>query len=186
MQSSIEAFESLESVSLNEFGAYFSNFRTEAFRFEALPVYDVPEEKEYFVNFERGMSCPADFNAEWLQLIKDAAGRNAHFSRVRFIPNQQLTEYLRFEIDWGYKKSAVAGENILILNDKTLERYSSLVPILDDFWLFDRKECFIMRYDIVGRFLGVQRVPKKGIDIYTKLANALLENAVSLEKGPYF
>lgn len=186
MQSSIEAFSSLEPVELEEFGSYFSNFRKEAFRFETLPTYDVPEERECIQKFQNGTSCPPDFNAEWLQTIKNAGSRGGRFLRVRFIPNQYVTTYLRFEIDWGYKRSAVVGERTLILQDKALDRYAQQVPILNDFWLFDQTQCFIMHYDIVGRFLGVKRIPASGIDIYVKLAHALQENAIPLEKTSHF
>lgn len=186
MQSSIEAFESLEQVQLGEFGSYFSSFRKEAFRFEMLPVYDVPQEKEYIKKFQNGISCPADFNSDWLNLIKEAQVRGSHFTRVRFVPLQHITPYLQFEINWGYKRSSATGESIFILNDKTLDPYSQVVPILNDFWLFDQAECFIMYYDQVGRFLGVNRVPKKDVALYTNLANFLLENSTPFLKSYFF
>ena len=43
----------------------------------------------------------------------------------------------------------------------TLPLFNTEVPILKDFWIFDDQSGFVIEYNILGRFLGVNRIPKK-------------------------
>lgn len=181
MTSSIKAFESLEPVKLSEFGDYFSSFRQEAFRLEALPLYSVPSEAEYFSKYLRGQSCPDDFNAAWLTLVSNATEQGKTITRVRYLPSEPTTSYLKFEIEWGYKRSVKKGERVLILKDRSLDTYADDVPVLNDFWLFDRAHCFIMYYDLLGRFLGVQKVRPEATMLYTNLSDRMKKNSIPID-----
>ena len=180
--SSTEAFESLEPCGLQDFGEYFSTFRKKAFRFESLASYAEETEIPYFERFKRGEPCPDDFNSEWLAMLRDAAHGGKTFCRVRYVPNGNPTPYLKFETEWGYRRSAEQGERIsFIPRNISLEQFRNAVPMLGDFYLFDDEFCFLMHYDVIGRFLGVSRTPSSLTNIYSKFASDLQKVAVPLE-----
>ncbi|MGH8627125.1 MAG: DUF6879 family protein [Gammaproteobacteria bacterium] len=176
MPSPIEAFEQLRPIKLEEFKQQFLIFRREAFRLETLPIYNVPSEATYIERYDRGEPCPADFNDSWLTTLRNAKANGKRFTRVRFVSGGVITPYLRFEAEWGYKRNMQAGEEIVVLQSASLAPYVDDVPILSDFWLFD-DNCFIMYYDSVGRFLGVQRVPPSLVGAYLSLSQKLVASS---------
>lgn len=173
MQPPYKAYSTLTPVVLSEFGDFFTNFETEAFRLELLPLYTVPEEAQYFEQYAEDKPCPKDLNEEWLTILSVAATNGRKFTRVRYLGDGPLTPYLKFETDWGYRQSIKRGENILVLKAEDFNRCAGMVPILNDYWLFDRKTCFIMFYDAIGQFLGVQKTPPAICELYAKLSERL-------------
>src|SRR5207302_5571702 len=88
----------------------------------------------------------------WMGLIADALAAGRRMERVHVV-KEPLTEYLRYELEWGYADSVEAGEDIRIL------------PVADDwpddlprfaFWLFDSRRSAVMHYDDQRRFLGAE------------------------------
>lgn len=63
-----------------------------------------------------------------------------------------LSDYLRYECEWGYAFNAQAGEEIGILDLTTTPRPAALVD--EDFWLLDGEFALRMVYDDAGRFVG--------------------------------
>jgi hypothetical protein len=175
-----KVFEQLESIKLREFGQHFSTFHRDAFRLEMLPVYSVPSETVYIECYQRGEPCPDDFNDGWLTTLRKARANGKRFTRARFVPGGIITPYLRFEVEWGYKRNVQAGEDVLVLRDTSLVSYTDDVPILNDFWIFDEEHCFIMYYDALGRFLGVQRVPQSLVKPYVSLSRKLIASSTPL------
>ncbi|GAA3049957.1 hypothetical protein FHS39_000867 [Streptomyces olivoverticillatus] len=64
-----------------------------------------------------------------------------------------LSDYLRFELGWGYVGNAKAGEDIRIidLTDQTVEGLPD-----HDFWLFDDAAVYRMHYNGDDEFLGAE------------------------------
>ena len=137
----------------DQFGALFTAFRTEAFRLEMLPVYDVPEEAESYAAFKAGQPPPPHFNDEWSSFIASKVGQGAAMRRVRLVPNP-MTDYFRFEAGWYYGVNAAAGEDIRFISVDALAPILLTLPAVQDFWVFDRTQLVLMDYDEAGRFKG--------------------------------
>jgi hypothetical protein len=136
---------------LEEFGALFTTFQRSAFRLETLPVYSVTEddEAEAFRRFCAGQPQPPQ-DRDWPRLVSSAVAAGKRMERVRLV-SQPLSDYLRFELSWGYPDNIAAGEDIRILP------VVGDLPagIMDhDYWLFDDTIVVRMEDDDEGRFIG--------------------------------
>jgi hypothetical protein len=86
-----------------------------------------------------------------------------------------LTDYLRYECEWGYAFNAAAGEGISILD---LSEHSSPDGLPDhDFWLIDDQFPIRMQYDQDGRFLGAEPVESEALPRYQRARDAALADA---------
>jgi hypothetical protein len=163
------------SSDIAAFGAHFSEFKSRAFRLEVLPRYTVDEERSVFEKYKLGLARPKDLNAEWLAILDMARASGKTFSRTRILLGP-MTEYLRFEIDWGYPLSLEHGEIINFVPAADAMALAFDVPILKDFWLFDERDCYLMEYDVIGQFLGVTQITqvdfvRKYVDLAKLLQN---------------
>lgn len=145
-----------------------------AFRLEVLPQYLVDSDGDDFKRFLAGEAAPTpERKTPWLRRLigETAAGiRNHRVQAVR----RPLTDYLRFEAEWGHAYNAAAGEDIRIL-DLT----ESALPewLTDhDFWLIDDEYPIRMYYDEDGRFLGADPVPDL-LDRYRRTRDAAVASA---------
>jgi hypothetical protein len=147
-----------------EFDNLFSAFRHTAFRLETLDRYDVSYEEEPFRRFLAGEPKPHDDAKQaWVRTIADALAAGKRMERVHVV-SEPPTDYLRFELAWGYPENVEAGEDIRIL-PVSLGSWPAGVPD-QDFWLFDSKRVAVMHYDDRGRFRGAELV--EGSDIVTQ------------------
>src|SRR4051794_34587810 len=97
------------TISKAKFGHQFESFKRSAFRLESLDHYSVPEEAVDYHRFLRGEELPTSTEDEWAQFVKKSVAQGKFIQRVHVVP-AQLTPYLRYEIEWGYLYSSVAGE----------------------------------------------------------------------------
>lgn len=132
-----------------EFSELFEAFRVSAFRLETLDLYRVPSEADEYRRFLAGEELPTTGESGWVQFVKKAVAQGKVIQRVHLI-SIPLTPYLKYEIEWGYLYTSLAGEDISLLNRANL---SGELSGLTDFWLFDRKTLVFVRYDSEGRFL---------------------------------
>lgn len=178
---SIDFFYSLRPHPLPDFGKHFSSCKKSAFRLELLSIYTVPEEEKAIALYLAGdPEPPADFNKEWIDILERANRDSVKFSRVRVIDGP-LTDYIRFEFDWGYRKNIKFGEDIRFLMRDKIGPFQTPVPVLKDFWLFDDQDCFLMEYDYYGRFLGVTKVPSEHVGSYITLVNEAKQASISFK-----
>ncbi|MEY9213229.1 hypothetical protein NI17_001805 [Thermobifida halotolerans] len=139
-------------ISEEELAEYFASFTSSAFRLETLDTYRVAEEAEYFDRFLSG----GDFPEEWRHnpWVRSITSTGRRLRRVRVL-TPPLSDYLRFQLSWGYPGNVRDGEEISILN-------LSDHPVPDlpdhDFWLFDEKTVLRMHYTGTGEFLGAERI----------------------------
>ena len=153
-----------------DLGELLHSFTDEAFRLETLPRYTIEEEAEALQLFSEGKPMPMDFNKPWLEIVRGAAGTPRRFRRVRIL-SDPITLYQQFEIEWGYKNSSAAGEEIRLVG---AEEAISLPSV--DFWLFDDSTAVRMKYDSEGRFLGTVGVSDPAeIDSYRQAKTRALE-----------
>ncbi len=176
----IDLYYGSARADLEEFGSRFTDFSKTAYRFELLPSYSVPEEEVALSKFLGGQSSPsAEFNSEWHGILDAAERAGKRFSRTRIVT--AVTPYLEFEIAWGYSENVKHGELINIVQVENLECIAAAVPILCDFWLFDRLAGYLMAYDAIGRFLGVHRIPEHEISPYNALMDRLANQGMNVE-----
>ncbi|SES48870.1 hypothetical protein SAMN04487983_10736 [Streptomyces sp. yr375] len=132
-------------------GDLFDAFQQEAFRLETLDDYSRSGSVEAYQAFLDGQDKPADYNADWLDEVRTHTGAGRRMYRVHVVA-RPLTPYLRFELGWGYKTNATAGEEFFILD--VTGRPSPLPSGVGDFWLFDSTTAATMHYGDDGTFLG--------------------------------
>lgn len=136
-------------ISMEQFGRYFTDFKSSATRIETLPVYANPDEKEPFDLYLSGAPLPADRNAEWAGNIQRQVASGKYMGRVHII-DHVLNPYLQFEIDWYYAVNGAAGEDIRFI-------FQEDVPdlVYTDTWLFDDESVLDLSYDRDGKLLYI-------------------------------
>lgn len=159
-------------LSETELAAYFATFTSSAFRLETLATYRVAEEAEYFDRFLSGGEFPDQWRDNpWVRDITEN-GRRLHRVRVLTTP---LSDYLRFQLAWGYPGNVEDGEEITVL-----DLSESPVPGLPDhdFWLFDETTVLKMHYTGNGEFFGAELLPPDRTGDYLTYRDAALNAAV--------
>jgi len=161
-----------------EFSGLFESFEHSAFRLEAFDFYSVPEEEIEFRRFLNGEIFPTSPEDEWAQFIRKSVAQGKVVQRVHVVP-LPLTPYLKYEIEWGYSYSGVAGEDIYLIDRAGLPRE---ILQTTDFWLFDQTTLVIMRYDSNGRFLHGEREDSPEIIAdHCKISASLLSRGMPLK-----
>jgi hypothetical protein len=142
-------------VKPDDLGRLFTSFRHSAFRLETLPAYLIDSEAESLQLWRAGQPEPEwRKDRDWLALVRQNVAAGKSMQRVRVV-RRPLSDYVRFEMDWGYPQNVDAGEDIWILElgpDDELP----WIPDADvrcDFWLFDAVTVVRLDYDTEGRFI---------------------------------
>ncbi|MFF3317999.1 DUF6879 family protein [Streptomyces sp. NPDC003035] len=133
-------------------GDLFDSFQREAFRLETLDDYSRSGNVDAFRAFQEGRPQPDDYNAEWVAELRSHTSRGKRVYRVHVLA-RPLTEYLRFELGWGYRKNMTGGEEFFVLDTTDAPNPLEDVP---DFWLFDGTDTAVMAYDERGAFQGAK------------------------------
>jgi hypothetical protein len=147
-----------------------------AFRLEVLDRYTVDSDEDNFRSYLAGGATPSwSEGSEWMeQLARERAeGKRNHRVHVLASP---LSDYLRYECEWGYVYTSRAGEEIFILD--TAERPRPAGLINEDFYLLDDERVLVMRYDDYGRLLGGEPQPESETGRYLRAREAALSHAV--------
>jgi Family of unknown function (DUF6879) len=136
---------------MEQFGRFFTEFKSSATRIETLDIYTVDEERENFELYLTGAPPPPHRNEEWAGNIRACVADGKYMGRVHII-DHVLTPYLQFEIDWYYAINGAAGEDIRFI-------FREDVPDLvhTDTWLFDEETVIDLSYDTEGRLLYVNQ-----------------------------
>ncbi|MFD2687056.1 DUF6879 family protein [Streptomyces phyllanthi] len=126
-------------------------FEREAFRLETLDDYSQSGGVDAYRAFLAGEEQPESYKAAaWLTTVGNATEAGKRVYRVHIL-SRPLTDYLRFELSWGYRRNASAGEEFFILDTTETE---NPIPDAPDFWLFDDQVIAAMAYDDAGKYLG--------------------------------
>jgi hypothetical protein len=161
----------------------FDDFRSEAFRFERLPSYNIPNERALVDEYTGGASLPDENSAAWKakfdnwhSFLRECTSQNKRIVRVRMI-NSPMDSYLNWELEWAYPSNVRAGEEVLVLPENRCKELFSTIP--SDFWLLDASAPFDMIYTDDGAFR--EAVPgRESLDFYLRTRELLLKEAVSL------
>ncbi|MEV7777253.1 DUF6879 family protein [Kitasatospora sp. NPDC088351] len=139
------------TTSSRTLGDWFSNFNREAFRLETLDDYSQSGGVDAYHAFLAGEEQPEGYkSAGWVTTVADATQAGKRMYRVHVL-SRPLTDYLRFELAWGYHRNMAAGEEFFILDTTGQE---NPVPEAPDFWLFDDETVAEMNYDGNGKYRG--------------------------------
>ncbi|KPI18049.1 hypothetical protein OK074_7996 [Actinobacteria bacterium OK074] len=139
------------SPSSRSLGDWFTAFELEAFRLETLDDYSQSGGADAYQAFLAGEEQPDSYKtSDWLTTVGEATKAGKRMYRVHVL-SRPLTEYLRFELSWGYLRNMTAGEEFFILD--TTEKENP-IPDAPDFWLFDDRVTGVMAYDGAGKYLG--------------------------------
>ncbi|MFE6049657.1 DUF6879 family protein [Kitasatospora sp. NPDC056446] len=163
------------TTSSRTLGDWFSVFEREAFRLETLDDYSRSGGVDAYHAFLAGEEQPEDFkSAGWVRTVASARSAGKRMYRVHIL-SRPLTDYLRFELAWGYHRNMAAGEEFFILDVTGRE---NPVPEAPDFWLFDDETAASMSYDENGRYLGVEFLEHSRAADYRKFRDAAMAQAV--------
>jgi hypothetical protein len=153
---------------------YFREFRHSAFRLELHPVYTMPGEADELRRFRAGEKPPAGYHYGWLETVAEALRTGRTMRRVRAV-RQPLSDYIRYEFEWGFTYNVAAGEDIRIL-DLTGASASGLPD--HDFWLFDESAVVQMLYRADGTQMGRELVEDPDIGAYLRYQEVAWRQAV--------
>ncbi|WP_242885369.1 DUF6879 family protein [Actinomadura litoris] len=136
---------------MEQFGRFFTEFKSSATRIETLAAYSVQEERDNFAHYLSGSLLPPGRNEEWARNIRDSVAAGKYMGRVHIIEHT-LTPYLQFEIDWYYAVNGAAGEDI-----RFIFREDVPAVVYTDTWLFDDEIVIDLSYDDAGKLLYVNQ-----------------------------
>lgn len=141
----------ITSLASEEWVALFTGFTRSAFRLEALQHYTDPDEREAFARFRAGQDPQINLTW-WTGMARKQTAAGKSMSRVRVII-EPPSDYTRFELV-AYPVMAAAGDDIRIIAVRP-GTWPTGVPH-EDFWLFDDRDVWILRYDDDGVFLRAE------------------------------
>lgn len=160
-----------------QFGRHLTGYERSAWRFEAQPTYTMSGEQESLSRWRSGESKPAGHNAGWHETVRAAVSAGKTIGRVRVV-RRPLTEYQRYQLEWGIPGNVEAGEDIRILDLTELE--------LDlpghDFWLFDKSLVVDLNFNPDGTLLNVDRRENPDLGTYLRWQHIALEHAVPFDE----
>ncbi|MGI9001619.1 MAG: DUF6879 family protein [Pseudonocardia sp.] len=139
---------------------HFRAFRYSVFRLETLQLYAGSGEDEGIAAFERGDPQPPPDPAEdeYAGMVRAHRAAGKAWQRVHVV-REPLSDYLAYELTWEYGPHVAAGEDIRIID--ATHGWPDDVPS-EDFWLFDSRHLFDLRYAADGMWLGVEPVTDVG------------------------
>ncbi|MFJ8139275.1 DUF6879 family protein [Streptomyces sp. NPDC096013] len=162
------------TTSSRTLGDLFDTFEREAFRLETLDDYSRSGNVDAYRAFLAGEPQPDDYNAGWVEELRSHTGNGKRIYRVHILL-RPLSDYLRFELGWGYQKNMSGGEEFFILD--VTDRPNPLVDV-PDFWLFDSESVAAMEYDGTGKFLGAEVLSPERTVEFTGFRDLALAQAV--------
>lgn len=153
---------------------YFRDFRSSAFRLELHPIYTMPGEADELQRFRAGEKPPPDYHYGWLDTMAAAQAAGKTVRRVRVV-RQPLTDYIRYEFEWGFVYNVEAGEDIRVLD--LTDRPGPDLPD-HDFWLFDGQAVVKMLYRPDGTQIARELIESPDVGAYLGYRDAAWQHAV--------
>ncbi len=162
-------------LSETELEALFDEFEHEAFRMETLPRYTVDSERERLRRYLAGEPLEIEpATRQWLEFMAEEIRGGKRWCKVHILKSP-LSEYLRFECEWGYAVSAEYGQEVYILDEAERARPAGIPD--EDFWLFDENTGARLHYDDEGRFLGAELVEPTAVPDYRRYRDLAIQAA---------
>lgn len=148
-------------LTIAELDKIISAARRSLFRLETLDRYEVPIDGSDFSVYLAGGEQPHNPDKlAWQEHLRAERAAGIWRHRVHLIDTMPgLTDYLRYECEWGYTATAAAGEEIRILDLGTERRPRELIELNHDFWLIDDERVVSMQYNTDATFHSAQLLP---------------------------
>lgn len=140
-----------EVLTLDQLGEFVAKHHTrDLFRLETLSSYNAASDADDLRRYLRGEPAPtADAKRPWLDRIRADVTSGRAWRRIHAV-TQPLSDYVRYECEWGYVPNSAAGEQV---------RIAELTPALTqvgDFFVLDGRHVVRSRYDETGRFVHAE------------------------------
>lgn len=162
------------TISSKTLADLFQEFEYEAFRLETLDDYSKSGGVDAHQAFLAGKPQPEGYwTAQWVTTVGNAVQAGKRMYRVHIL-SRPLTEYLRYELSWGYRRNMTVGEEFFILDVADRE---NPIPEAPDFWLFDDRFAGVMAYDN-GKFLGAELRDGESVNELRRFRDTALAHAV--------
>lgn len=162
-----------------EWDALFTDFKHSARRLETQTHYDVSYEREHFDRFLAGEESDWEWMKPWTDLMRGHADQGKTVARVRVVP-EQLTDYLRWELDLTRCNIQEGGEDIRYLDRATADRVG--LPSRD-FWLFDSHTVVVLHFNEVGRRVRTEVITDPAVVIeHARWLDVAFQHATAYEK----
>lgn len=163
------------TTSSRTLGELLEEFEQEAFRLETLDDYSKSGGVDAYHAFLAGEPQPESYRtAAWTKTVAKAVRSGKRIYRVHILA-RPLTEYLQFELSWGYRRNMAAGEEFFILD--TTDRENP-IPGAPDFWIFDERIIGTMSYDTAGKYLGTTFPGEDQLTTFLTYRNKAMAQAV--------
>jgi hypothetical protein len=152
-------FRASDVLDLRQLGQVIAErHTTDLLRLETLPFYDTASDGGDYQCYLAGEARAGSAAKQpWLDRLRTdtAAGRRWRRAHVVELP---LSDYLRYECEWGYTDNVVHGEDVHIL--VVGKSGMSAVAAVGDFFVIDHRHVIRSQYDAQGRFVGAEPVPE--------------------------
>jgi hypothetical protein len=135
------------------------HFTRSAFRLETLQQYEVASDGNDFERYLAGDAAPTvERKQPWLDRLRGERNRGLYRHRVRIV-TRPVSDYTRYECEWGYLSNSEAGEDIRILDlgERAMPQAGWLAAA--DWWLIDETHLLAMVYAADGSFAGARPEP---------------------------
>ncbi len=133
------------------FDRLFQEFEHTAFRLETRERYGMGDEAGPFAQFLAEGWADMSFTSAWRANVRSQTAAGKRFTRVRVV-SEPWSDYTRFGLyDCG--GTVAAGEDI-----RYLPRPRAVGLPAHDYWLFDSRTVYILRFDQADQLLGAERV----------------------------
>jgi hypothetical protein len=150
---------------------------TDLFRLETLTVYRAASDEEDYQRYLAGEDAPnAAAKQPWLDRLRADTAAGRRWRRVHAL-QPPLSDYLRYECEWGYAYNSAHGEDVRILElDDTAMR---AVVAIGDFFVIDARQVIRSTYDGTGTFTGADLATPGTADsaLYLALAEVIWATA---------
>jgi len=160
-----------------ELGAFVDDHMGRSvFRLETRDRYTVDSDAGNVVRYLAGEPAPSmAVKGPWLRRLERERAEGKHRVRVHVL-RTPLSDYLRYECEWGYVYTTDAGEEVYILDLAERPRPAGLVD--QDFLLLDDSHVVVVHYDNEDRFVGAEPLSAAEVPVYRRCRDAALAAAV--------
>ncbi len=160
-----------------ELGEFVDTFMGRSvFRLETLDTYTVDSDAGNVARFLDGVAAPSmAVKGPWLRRLEREYAEGKRRTRVH-VWTGPISDYLRYECEWGYVYTSAVGEEVRILDLAETPKPSGLLH--EDFLLLDDRHVVATRYDAAGRFLGAEVRPAVELPAYRHCRDVALAASV--------
>lgn len=170
-------------LDLTALGSHLAERHTsDLFRLETLAHYDAASDDDDYDRYLRGDPAPsASAKRPWLERLRTDTASGRRWRRVHVL-RPPLSDYLRYECEWGYTYNTRAGEDVRILDLSTAPAGAEILAEVADFFLVDDMHAVRMNYSDSGRFENAEPVDAAILDCYRSLVEVSWRLSISFER----